>query len=243
MRINDCDGAILCGGLGTRLRNVIGDTPKVMAEVNGHPFLDKIITHLKKEGIPRVVLCTGYKAGTVESYYREHNFGLTIDFSREHEPLGTGGALKNARGHILSDPFFVLNGDSFLPADLQAFLDFHKEKHALASILIAQADWAKDFGSIQIDGTGRLKGFSEKKDSALPSWVNAGIYCFNQEVFSYMPKGRNFSLETDLFPKLVGTKFYGYRSDQKFMDIGIPQRYQSIKQDMERGKKIENQRE
>lgn len=233
--MNDCDAVILCGGLGTRLRSVTGETPKVMAQVSGGPFLDLIIEHLKKEGVTRVVLGTGYKADTVEQYYREHDHGLTIDFSRENAPLGTGGAVKHARAIISSDPFLVLNGDSFLPADLQAFLGFHKEKNALASILVTQAGQAKDFGSVDLDGSGRVTGFREKAPDGGSSWVNAGIYCFSQKVFLCMPSRPVFSLETDLFPGLAGKQFYGYCSDKTFLDIGTPQRYESAQRDIQKG--------
>ncbi len=238
--MNDCDCVILCGGLGTRLQSVTGDTPKVMAEVNGRPFLDLMIGHLKEEGIARIVLCTGYKAERIEDYYREHDQGVTIDFSRESEPLGTGGALKNAHEIISSDPFFVFNGDSFLPVDLQALLDFHKEKGALASVLVSEVIQAKDFGSLAIDESGWITGFCEKIEGDAQSLVNAGVYCFDRKVFSAMPDGEKFSLETDLFPSLTGKQFYGYRTEQEFIDIGTPQRYESVKEHLKKDKNIGN---
>ena len=234
MSVNDHDGIILCGGLGTRLQSVTGDTPKVMAEVNGAPFLDLIIGHLKDQGIERIILCTGHKADLVENHYRDHDFGLTIDFSREEEPLGTGGALKNAQEIISSDTFFVFNGDSFLPVDLQALLDFHKEKDAVASILVSRVSEAKDFGSLEIDASDRVTGFCEKIEGNAQPLVNAGVYCFDREVFSLMPEEENFSLETNLFPLLVGKQFYGYLTGQKFMDIGTPQRYESVKANLKK---------
>jgi len=236
MRMVDCDVVILCGGLGTRLQSVIGDVPKVMAQIDGHPFLDLIMEHLKKQDFTRVVLCTGYKADLVENYYREHDFGLTIDFSRENEPLGTGGALKNARAIIFSDPFFVFNGDSFLPADLRAFLGFHKEKNALASILVSEASKTKDYGSLKIDESDQIIDFREKIEKTTDPLVNAGIYCFDQKVFSFMPSDEKFSLETDFFPELAGNKFYGYRTDQEFIDIGTPERYQQAKKNFTKEK-------
>ncbi|MCK5014392.1 MAG: nucleotidyltransferase family protein [Candidatus Omnitrophica bacterium] len=236
--MKDCDCVILCGGLGARLQSVVKDVPKVMAEVNGAPFLDLIVGHLKGQGIERVVLCTGYKANFVENYYRDHDFGITIDFSRENEPLGTGGALRNAREIISSDPFFVLNGDSFISVDLQAFLDFHREKKALASVLVSQVNQAKDFGSVQLDQSGKITGFCEKMKDDVQPLVNAGIYCFDQAVFSCMPEDEKFSLETDFFPALEGKEFYGYRSDQEFIDIGTPQRYESMKEDFKKDKNI-----
>ena len=230
MKINECDCVILCGGLGKRLQGVVSDVPKVMAQIDGRPFLDFVIEHLRSQQIERIVLCTGYKADQIESYYRDHDFGITIDFSTESEPLGTGGALKNASDIISSDPFFVLNGDSFLSADFQAFLDFHKVKESTASLLVSQVNESKDFGSLKLDENSQIVDFQEKDQDTEKHLVNAGIYCFNREVFSHMSEAKVFSLEHDLFPSLLGSKFFGYRVDKEFMDIGTPQRYESVKQ-------------
>lgn len=238
MRINDCDGVILCGGLGKRLRSVVADVPKVMAPVKGGPFLDLVIGHLKAQGIGRVVLCTGYKADLVERHYRNHRFGLTIDFSRENVPLGTGGALKNARGVIFSEPFFVLNGDSFLAADFRAFLDFHKGKKSMATMMVARTAAGKDFGCLRLDDDGRIVDFREKIDGPEKPLVNAGIYCFDQDIFRRMPERKEFSLENDLFPGLVGGRFYGYCVDNAFIDIGTPERYAVAEQHLEKGNAV-----
>jgi len=102
MKTSDCDCVILCGGLGERLRGIIGEAPKVMAQINGRPFLDFILDYLKDQQVQRVILCTGYKADVIENYYRRRDCGLTVDFSRENEPLGTGGALRHAADHVQS---------------------------------------------------------------------------------------------------------------------------------------------
>ena len=233
MTVNECDGVILCGGLGKRLQGIVHDVPKVMAQVDGHPVLEFIIEFLKSQNIERVVLCTGHKADMVEQYYRRQDCGVTIDFSTEHEPLGTGGALKNAREVILSDPFFVLNGDSLLSVALQDFLDFHRGKKSLASMLVAEVKDGKDFGSLEIDENQRVIHFHEKDQGAKKRLVNAGIYCFSQTIFSCMPKTKKFSLENDFFPSLIGKQFYGYCTDQEFVDIGTPERYASAKQKLQ----------
>ena len=235
MRKNDTDCVILCGGLGTRLQTVVRDVPKVMAEVNGRPFLDYVIEHLKSQGIERVVLCTGYKAEMVERYYRARPFDLTIDFSKENEPLGTGGALKHARHAGLSDPFIVLNGDSYLAAKLKAFLEFHDKKNSLASMLVVSAKEKGDFGNLMLDDRDQIIEFREKAQTSDEHLVNAGIYCFNHAIFSVMPDEKKFSLEHDLFPKLIGKGFYGYRVEAEFLDIGTPLRYEAVKQKLKKG--------
>jgi len=151
--------------------------------------------------------------------------------------LGTGGAIKNAREIVSSDTFFVLNGDCFLPIDFKAFADFHADKKAVVSMVIAPASQAKDFGTVKMDGSGRILDFSEKTEEGEQPLVSAGIYCFDQTVFSLMPNEENFSLEMDLFPTLAGKDFFGYKSQRQFVDIGTPQRYESLKKAMEKGKR------
>ena len=237
MNASECDGVILCGGQGARLRGVVQDVPKVMAEIDGRPFLDFIMEHLRTEGLARVILCMGYKADVIEAHYRGRECGMTIEFSRENTPLGTGGALKNARGLIFSDPFFVLNGDSFLAADLQRLLNFHIKKKAEASMVVTQVTEPGDYGSVALDDEQRVTAFHEKSGGEGLSNVNAGVYCFNQSVFSRMPHTAQFSLEREFLPKLTGHKFYGVITSRPFVDIGTPDRYNYAKHNLKWGKR------
>ncbi len=229
------DTLILCGGLGNRLRSTIGETQKVMAEINGRPFLDLLIQHLKEQGLRRVILGTGYRSQAVEEYYQQHNPGLTIEFSREAEPLGTGGAVKNAEHFILSDPFFVLNGDSFCPVDYSRLLDVHCSQKARITIVIRRVEDAKDYGSVRLDADRRIVRFDEKKNQAGARMVNAGIYCFNRDVLSLMTWGNNFSLERDLFPSLKKGDLAGHVTEADFYDIGTPERFSRAQQILRKG--------
>ena len=119
MAIN-ADFLILCGGLGTRLRAVTGETPKVMAQVQGEPFLDFLIRYLVKQGAKRIILCAGYKVEALKSHYQKIFKDIDLMFSVEPEPLGTGGALKNAQSLVKSEYVLGLNGDCFTPVDYRA---------------------------------------------------------------------------------------------------------------------------
>ncbi len=235
--LSKTDAVILCGGQGKRLQSVVSALPKVMAEVAGHPFLDILVAHLKKQGIRRIVLCTGYKADQVEDHYRKNPQGLTFEFSRESDPLGTGGALKNAQYFIESEPFLVFNGDSFCAVDLNALLDFHGSKLARASVVVSRARETSSFGKVFLDEDAKVTGFREKESGSGEGGVNAGVYCFNEDVSSFMPESKRFSLEYDLFPGLVGNGLYGFYADQEFYDIGTPERYEAARQALERTKK------
>ncbi|NND53258.1 MAG: NTP transferase domain-containing protein [Flavobacteriaceae bacterium] len=233
--LEDLDVVILCGGLGKRLRSVDPDTPKVMVEFEDRPFLDIVMERLASQGLQRFVLCTGYKAQWIEEYYRKNERDFVVDFSREDEPLGTGGAVKNAQPIIESDPFFVLNGDCYCDVSFQDFADFHQAKQATASIVAAHVDDSKDYGSLTLDDSEKILAFEEKQDKGA-ALINAGRYCFNQDVFNMMPKDTKFSLEYDVFPKLIGESLYGFRSAGEFFDIGTPQRYEQALEFFKHGK-------
>ena len=117
--MSDVDGIILAGGQGTRLRAVVSDRPKVLALVNGKPFLSRLLDQLKEAGVRSVVLSTGYMAHDVESAIGETYGGIRVRYSREEQPLGTAGGVRLALGKTTSDPILVLNGDSSCNVDLE----------------------------------------------------------------------------------------------------------------------------
>lgn len=227
--LNHIDALVLCGGLGKRLRPVVGETQKVMAEVGGVPFLDLILDYLGKEGLRRAVLCAGFQAEQLQAHYKSKKTNLAVDFSIEKEPLGTGGAVKNAKGFIKSDPFFVFNGDSFCRLVLKNFLEFHKSRAAIASVAVSKVNNAGDFGSMTMDASGKITAFDEKLKSTA-GYVNAGVYCFDKKIFDFMPDQAVFSIEKDFFPGLTGRPFFGFVTKEVFYDIGTPERYQTAQE-------------
>jgi NDP-sugar pyrophosphorylase family protein len=229
------DVVILCGGLGTRLKKVVSDRPKAMAEINNRPFLDLLINHIAKFGFHRFILCTGYKADNIVYYYANKKNAFAIEISNETKPLGTGGALKNAERLIKSDPFLVLNGDSFCDADLSGFLQFHFRNKSILSIIVAKTGNTRDYGTIRMDAGGRIVQFSEKTNQGKTAFINAGIYLFSEKALSLISAGMEFSLEYDLFPTLTGKAFYGYMSESEVLDIGTPGRYEKAKRLLAKG--------
>ncbi len=225
LSLGDADVLILVGGQGKRLRQVVGDKPKPMADIKGRPFLDILINYVSGYGFRRIILCTGHMASLVREHYRKVTDGIEILFSEEKEPLGTGGAIKNAKALIRSNPFLVMNGDSFCAADLGSLVDFHKKMNALLSIVLTYSDTTEDYGSVTFNSSGRITSFSEKVPCAGKSSVNAGIYLMNKDIFSYMPRKKRFSLEYDMFPDIAGNRCYGFVTEMQLTDIGTPERY------------------
>ncbi len=226
------DFIILCGGQGTRLRSVVGESQKVMASVDDEPFLDLLIKYIKAQGGRRVILATGYKADDVETHYQGRFKDMAIEFSRETEPLGTGGAVKNAWSKVQSEDFFVLNGDSFCPVLFETMLELHFAYQANATVALAKVQDGQDYGSVMLDDAGNVTAFQEKVATSHLTYVNTGIYCFRQDLKQFLPAASKFSLEKDFFPSIIGQGFCGYVTEESFLDIGTPERYKQAAQQM-----------
>ncbi len=150
IKTESIDVVLLCGGKGQRLKSVVNDRPKVLAEINGRAFLDILIDYIGSFGFKRFILCTGYKADLIREYYKDRSTNLKIIFSEEKRPLGTAGAIKNAQGLIKSSPFLVLNGDSLCKLNLKKFIDSYFQKKALFSIVLVQAKQASEYGVVSL---------------------------------------------------------------------------------------------
>lgn len=219
------DVIILCGGQGTRLRSVISNKQKCVAEVAGKPFLAALIEHIATFGFKRFILCTGHMSATVLDSLAIVSDELKLVISNETTPLGTGGAVKQALTMIETSNCLVLNGDSFCAVALDRFLAFHISKNALISIALAKVENKQDFGNVTLDKQDRITSFNEKTSTG-SGLVNAGIYLFKKEVEAYLPNLQKFSLETNLFPALSGKNLFGFETDMPLYDIGTPERLQ-----------------
>jgi D-glycero-alpha-D-manno-heptose 1-phosphate guanylyltransferase len=219
--------AILAGGLGTRLRSVVADRPKVLAEVRGRPFLSFLLDQLSTAGLHSVVLCTGYRGEQICQAIGDRYRDLRLSYSREMRPLGTAGALRLALPCLPSDPVLVMNGDSFCSADLAAFWNFHCCRRAEASILLTRVSRAQRYGGVDVDNNDAVIEFAEKRADGGAGWINAGIYLLSRQVLLSIPEDQPVSLEYDVFPSLVGRGLYGCKSGGRFLDIGIPDDFAS----------------
>lgn len=213
---------VLCGGLGTRLRSVLSDRPKSMAPVAGRPFLQLLLARLRDQGIGAVTLGTGYLAEQIEQHFGDGaEFGLTISYSRENGPLGTGGAVKLAE-RFLSDPALILNGDSYVEWNLAPLLALAAERDAdLVMALQAVPDVSR-YGSVLMADHDRITQFAEKGTATGAGLINAGVYLLRKEIVSRLPNDKPISLERDVFPGLLAGRVYGVACAGTFIDIGIP---------------------
>jgi NDP-sugar pyrophosphorylase family protein len=218
--------AILVGGKGTRLRSVVSDRPKPMAEVAGKPFLEWILIGLRDRGISRIVLCSGYMPEFIENHFGDGSrLELDISYSVDPYPLGTGGAVRFALGHLSSSRILVLNGDSYCDFDIEHLINTHEESKAVATIWTTQVEDSSRFGSIDVSQNGGVLAFHEKQASRGSGIVNAGVYLVARDVISEIPEGRAVSLETEVFPELVGCGLFAANGDYPFLDIGTPESF------------------
>lgn len=213
---------ILAGGLGTRLRPLTDHLPKPMVEVCGKPFLEHQLLLLRKRGMKRVLLLTGYLGDMIEDYFGAGaNFGMDISYSREARALGTGGALRNAVVK-LEDTFLLLNGDTLLDIDYLKLVRRFGELETTGLIVAWPNCDAKLVSNISLDSDGRVLAYSKSGGEGL-FFVDAGVAAYRRSVLDLIPAGEAVSLETDVLPKLIENKMlFGYRCTEPFYDMGSP---------------------
>jgi D-glycero-alpha-D-manno-heptose 1-phosphate guanylyltransferase len=217
--------AILAGGLGTRLRSVVADKPKVLAEILGRPFLTYLLDQLVRSEVERVVLCTGYLGESVHRQIGNSYGPLTIEYSQERSSLGTGGALRLALPFLTSDTVLVLNGDSYCQADLRLVKQWHSLRKSDATLLLVNSHDTKRYGRVSVGAAGHVVTFDEKAESEGPGLINAGIYLIKRALIETIPEGKPVSLEQEMFPAWIGHGLYGYETTGLFLDIGTPEAY------------------
>ncbi len=222
---------ILSGGLGSRLGSMVSEVPKPLLPVGEKPFLEYQILQLRRHNLTSIILCLGYLGGKIRQYFGNGDrWGINISYSEEKQALGTGGAIKLAECLVENDHFLVLNGDSYFNIDFGELVDFHKRQGALATLALLEIKKPEGYGLVEIDKNFSIVDFKEKGLGAGSNLINGGIYIFSRGVFDFIPEGRS-SLEKDLFPGLIGKRFYGKPHTAYFVDIGIPERYREIRRE------------
>ena len=222
------EAAILAGGFGTRLRSVIADRPKSMADVASKPFLEWLVLQLRAKGIKRIVLCTGYLHEVVEGYFQDgRKWGLQIDYSHEEEALGTGGALRLALAEIRDSTVLVLNGDSYCRFTMDALAGTHFGHSAAATMYLVKMDDCRRFGAVELNGDNSVRTFVEKPAEQRGCCINAGVYLIERKAIESIPENRKISLEREVFTSMIGRGLFGMVGGGPFIDIGTPESYAS----------------
>ncbi len=220
---------VLVGGLGTRLKTVLGEqTPKALAEINGRPFLWYLFRYLQGQEINSVVLATAHLSEAIRlDSGRFVPDGVHVEFSLEQSPRGTGGAVVEALPLIQSDPFLVMNGDSFVDVPLGAMIAEHSRQKAIATIGLVEVEDCARFGTVASEENGTITAFTEKQGIAAPGWINSGVYVLSKGALTSILNREVSSIERDIFPSLVGHGLRGFKVSAPFIDIGVPESYEA----------------
>ena len=225
--VKDClsefDVVILAGGQGSRVAEILGNTPKILAPIDGQPYIQFLSLWLKRFGVRRIILGLGHLAEPVIDFI-ENNPIENIMFTPviEDRPLGTAGAIKNMRSLLKSSSILVMNGDSFLDVDLCEFVDFHFTERSDVSILCTLIANSNRYGSVIINEKKQITAFEEKSNQGEQGHISAGIYLFNGRVIDEISNSGP-SLERDFFQRQPAGRIKAMRTSGEFIDIGTPE--------------------
>lgn len=232
-------GVIIAGGLGTRLRPLTYLRPKPLTPVANRPFLEYQVALLKKYGVEDIVFATNYMAERIEEHFGDGNrFGVRMQYALEDSPLGTGGAIRNAAELFPGETIAVFNGDVLTDMDLGAVFDYHRRKRAIGTITLAEVARPNPFGVLELDANGKVAAWNEPSEEAKKQlvegkvqvasgtdYINAGFYVLEPELLSMMEPGRPYSVERDIYPRLIqdGAPLFGMAPGGFWMDVGRPE--------------------
>jgi mannose-1-phosphate guanylyltransferase len=219
-------GILLVGGFGTRLKPLTDESPKPMLPVAGLPVTEHQILAAKKAGIHTLVLATSYLAEVFTPYFGDGaKWGMKILYAVEKEPLGTGGAIRNAAELLGRDePVVIFNGDVLSRHSIADQIAFHRKNEADVTLHLIDVADARAFGCVPTDSDGRVTAFLEKMDNPVTNSINAGCYVFSPSVIDQIPLGKVVSVERETFPALVsgGRPVFGYKEQSYWLDVGTP---------------------
>ena len=229
-------GIIIAGGLGTRLRPLTYTRPKPLVPVANRPFLEYQVALLRKYGIDDIVFATNYMADKIESHFGDGSrFGVRMRCALENEPLGTGGAIRNAADFFPGESVAVFNGDVLTDFDIGKILEFHREKKSIATVTLAEVPSPHPFGVLILNEEGRVLEWNEPSEETkkalavdqdvVPTgkdFINAGFYVLEPEFIARIEPGVKLSVERDIYPKLLTEQgpMYGIAPGGFWMDVG-----------------------
>jgi NDP-sugar pyrophosphorylase family protein len=217
---------ILCGGAGLRLRPLTDAVPKCLASVRGRPFIDYQLETLCAAGLRDVLLLVGYLGDVVERYVgRGSQFGVDVRYSSESVPLGTGGALANARV-LLDDVFLLLNGDTYARLDYSALWRTcaHEDFDATMAVYRDPSCGTGVRPNVALGPGGRVAAYLKSGADPSLTHVDAGVAAMRKALVDRLPLGCH-GLESNVYPDVASRGRLGYvEIAEGFHDIGTPRR-------------------
>jgi NDP-sugar pyrophosphorylase family protein len=223
---------ILAGGRGERLRPYTEDRPKPMVEVLGVPILAYQLHWLQTQGVASVVMACGYRHEVIRDYFGTgEKWGISIEYAVEQDPLGRGGAIRQAFSRLEGAPELVLatNGDIITNLRLAPVITQHREHGDLATVVLAP--YISTYGLVEVNADDRVIAFNEKP--SLPYWINAGIYVLSREVIPELPEVGDH--ENTAFPRLAEQRrLGGYKSRAYWRSVDTVKDLSEVSRELER---------
>ena len=232
------DAVVLVGGKGTRLRPLTLSTPKPMLPTAGLPFLTHLLSRIAAAGIEHVILGTSLRSDTFEAEFGDGvALGLRMEYVTEEQPLGTGGGIANVAPRLRGDTVMVFNGDVLSGVDLGALIAAHHERDADVTLHLVRVGDPRAFGCVPTDADGNVLAFLEKTEDPPTDQINAGSYVFDRAVIDRIPRGREVSVEREVFPALLAdrVKVCGFVDSSYWRDMGTPEDFVRGSADLVRG--------
>lgn len=232
---------VIAGGQGTRIASVNSEIPKAMIPIDGKPILEYEVEMAKRYGFTDFLFVTGHMGDQIHSYFGNgEKWDVQIEYYQEEKPMGTAGALGYLKDKLTED-FFVFYGDTVMDFDMQAMLDYHKQKNADATLFLHPNDHPYDSDIVDLDADGKVRCFYNKphEDGFISrNIVNAALFIFKPSILDKIEVGVKSHIEKHVLPRCLeaGMNLYGYVSPEYIKDMGTPDRYEAVCHDFESGK-------
>jgi D-glycero-alpha-D-manno-heptose 1-phosphate guanylyltransferase len=237
--LSDVEAVVLAGGFGTRVAHLLSGVPKPMVPVAGRPFLEWVVRYLVRQGIPKVILSTGYLGEVVEAHFQKQPVhSVHTRCIAETTPLGTAGGFLNAARVSADAPaaWLVLNGDSLVFAHLAIVAKELSHPEVAGVVVGCSVPDASRYGTLAVGPAGELEGFTEKRRGS--GVINAGIYLLRDSLVRDLRGIPPLSFERDIFPQLIkrGVSLKVVAVDAPFLDIGTPESLQQAQSFVEQNR-------
>lgn len=232
---------VIAGGQGTRIAAVNSEIPKAMIPIDGKPILEYEVEMAKRYGFTEFLFIIGYMGDQISDYFGDGSkWGVSIEYFKEEKPLGTAGALGYLKEKLTED-FFVFYGDTVMDFDMMAMLEYHQSKHADATLFLHPNDHPYDSDIVDLDSEGKVRKFFNKphtEDFISHNMVNAALFIFSPKVLDKIEVGVKSHIEKNVLPICLeaGMNLYGYVSFEYIKDMGTPDRYYAVCEDVRSGK-------
>jgi len=225
---------ILAGGRGERLKSVVSDRPKPLADVNGRPFLEYLMDYLINYGASHFILLTGYQSQKIRDHFGQSYKSIKISYSEETEPLGTGGAVTEGLKFLQNHkPFLVVNGDTYFNVDIHRLENLYNRSNSDVSIALFKADEEGRYGFVELTNNSRINYIGSSK-AQINQPAIGGIFLMSDSISEFFySKDSSFSMEQIFLPTIIrnGGVITGMLFDENFTDIGTPTDYEEFCKD------------